>query len=105
MLQEMPITKEIVEEVIEEELLVSRTYQIVLHDDNVTPIDLVFIILIMVFELAPMEAIEKIEEAEKVGKVKVKGDYTFSQASEKVSEADHHCEEAGFKLTLTIEEE
>ena len=105
MLKEM--TRDIViEEVLEDgETITAQPYQVILHNDDVTPVPLVLMVLVSVFELDTMKAIDKINEAERNNKARVKGGYSYSEAMEKVKESDNLCEEIGFKLKFTIEEE
>lgn len=105
MLKEMTRDR-VIEEVLEDgETITAPTYQVILHNDDVTPVPLVLMVLVSVFQLDTMESINKINEAERKDKAKIKGGYSFSEAIEKVEESDKMCEKIGFKLQFTIEEE
>lgn len=105
MVKEQTATNNTVQILSDSKVIKEKSYKIILHNDNVTPEILVFMVLETVFELNYAEVIIKIMEAEITGLTQVGSGYSFSQASEKISQADELCKIAGFKLKLTIEEE
>jgi len=105
MVREETKTNIVIEELEDVEYLEEKTYQVILHNDDVTPTPLVHIVLMSIFSLSPKASIEKIIEAESKGQTKAGGNYTFSAANEKVNEANNFCERYEYKLNLTIEEE
>lgn len=105
MVKEKTRTEEEVEILEEDEILTEKSYAVIIHNDEVTPTPIVFLVLIDVFGLDSSKTIGVIEMAEKNGKAMVKGGYTFSQAMEDVNKAKSLTRSFGLDLKFTIEEE
>lgn len=108
MIKEKVDVKESEEILIEGESLIEKSYRIILHNDNVTLVQLVIADLLEVFKLEFVSAMDKVLEAEMNGKSIVKSGYTFSEANNKVNESNTFCDQISGglqKITLTIEEE
>lgn len=99
--------EDIVVEVISDvDTIEEKTYSIVLHNDDVTPVPFVFVVLIEVFEKSMEETMRIVVQTELNGKAAVKQGLSFEEANKKYDEAMNYCKEEGMMdLKFTIEEE
>lgn len=99
--------EDIVVEVISDvDTIEEKTYSIVLHNDDVTPVPFVFMVLIEVFEKSMEETMRIVVQTELNGKAAVKQGLSFEEANKKYDEAMNYCKEEGMMdLKFTIEEE
>lgn len=99
--------EDIVVEVISDvDTIEEKTYSIVLHNDDVTPVPFVFVVLIEVFEKSMEETMRIVVKTELNGKAAVKQGLSFEEANKKYDEAMNYCKEEGMMdLKFTIEEE
>lgn len=99
--------EDIVVEVISDvDTIEEKTYSIVLHNDDVTPVPFVFMVLIEVFEKSMEETMRIVVQTELNGKTAVKQGLSFEEANKKYDEAMNYCKEEGMMdLKFTIEEE
>ena len=98
--------EDIVVEVISDvDTIEEKTYSIVLHNDDVTPVPFVFVVLIEVFEKSMEETMRIVVQTELNGKAAVKQGLSFEEANKKYDEAMNYCKEEGMDLKFTIEEE
>ena len=99
--------EDIVVEVISDvDTIEEKTYSIVLHNDDVTPVPFVFMVLIEVLEKSMEETMRIVVQTELNGKTAVKQGLSFEEANKKYDEAMNYCKEEGMMdLKFTIEEE
>ena len=99
--------EDIVVEVISDvDTIEEKTYSIVLHNDDVTPVPFVFMVLIEVFEKSMEETMRIVVQTELNGKTAVKQGLSFEEANKKYDEAMNYFKEEGMMyLKFTIEEE
>ena len=99
--------EDIVVEVISDvDTIEEKTYSIVLHNDDVTPVPFVFVVLIEVFEKSMEVTMRIVVQTELNGKAAVKQGLSFEEANKKYDEAMNYCKEEGMMdLKFTIEEE
>ena len=98
--------EDIVVEVISDvDTIEEKTYSIVLHNDDVTPVPFVFVVLIEVFEKSMEETMRIVVQTELNGKAAVKQGLSFEEANKKYDEAMNYCKEGMMDLKFTIEEE
>lgn len=99
--------EDIVVEVISDvDTIEEKTYSIVLHNDDVTPVPFVFMVLLEVFEKSMEETMRIVVQTELNGKAAVKQGLSFEEANKKYDEAMNYCKEEGMMdLKFTIEEE
>lgn len=105
MVIEKPRVREEIEIFTDEEILTEKSYSIVLQNDCVTPYPNVSITLIVVFDYTSDMVLAKIAEIEAKGAAPIKRGYTFSEATNKLKEANEFGISHGFCLKFTIEEE
>ena len=80
-----------------------KLYSVIIHNDDVTPMDFVVIILNKIFDKSVEEADKLMLEAHNRGSV-IAGIYVFEIANTKKSQADVISIEHGYPLKLTLEE-
>lgn len=96
----------VVEVISDVDTIEEKTYSIVLHNDDVTPVPFVFMVLIEVFEKSMEETMRIVVQTELNGKTAVKQGLSFEEANKKYDEAMNYCKEEGMMdLKFTIEEE
>jgi ATP-dependent Clp protease adaptor protein ClpS len=79
-----------------------RLYQVLLHNDDYTPMEFVVLVLLQVFHKSESDAHAIMLQAHQRGSA-VAGVYTFEVAETKVDETMKLAAEAGFPLLVTLE--
>lgn len=80
-----------------------KHYQVIMHNDDFTPMDFVVNILIDIFHKAEMEAERLMLMVDEIGKASI-GSYPYDIAATKVQAATARAKEEGFPFRMTIEE-
>lgn len=79
-------------------------YKVLLHNDDYTTMEFVVFILVSVFRKNDAEATKIMLDVHKKG-IGIAGVYTYDIAMTKIKQVEMLCEQEGFPLKLTIEEE
>lgn len=80
-----------------------KRYQVVMHNDDYTPMDFVVKILIEVFHKEEKEAVTLMMTVHKSGKAVV-GSYSYDMAVSRTRTATRRAEEEGYPFRMTVEE-
>lgn len=86
-----------------EDIEYEKKYAVVLYNDDITPVEFVFIILVSVFQKNPQDAIELIDEIQDNGQG-IAGIYGMDEAYEKLDTLDRIKAELNISLLATVEE-
>jgi len=93
-----------IKEKIEVKIKKPSNYMVVIHNDDYTSMDFVVQILVGVFKKQVVEATRIMFDVHKKGSG-VAGIYSYDVGITKINQAMNMCEESGFPLKLTLEEE
>jgi len=81
-----------------------RQYRVIIENDDVTPMDFVVVVLLVIFELTYERAEEVMLEAHTKGRAYVVT-LPFEEAQARVYTAQSHAREAGYPLSFYLEPE
>jgi ATP-dependent Clp protease adaptor protein ClpS len=81
-----------------------RQYRVIIENDDVTPMDFVVVVLLVIFELTYERAEEVMLEAHLKGRAYVVT-LPFEEAQARVYTAQSHAREAGYPLSFYLEPE
>ena len=79
-------------------------YNVIIHNDDYTSMDFVVQVLVGVFKKQVVEATKIMFDVHKKGRG-IAGIYSYDVGVTKIIQAMEMCEESGFPLKLTLEEE
>ncbi len=79
-----------------------RLYQVTLHNDDITTMEFVVMVLATVFHKSEEEAYQLMMQVHKAGKAVV-GIYSYDVATTRRNKAQQLADKAGFPLMVTIE--
>lgn len=80
-----------------------RRYQVIMHNDDYTPMDFVVEILTDIFHKGKEEAIMLMMTVHKSGQASV-GTYSYDIAASRIRTASEWAEEEGYPFRMTLEE-
>ena len=89
---------------VEMEIKEPNKYNVIIHNDDYTSMEFVVQVLVGVFKKQVVEATKIMFDVHKKGRG-VAGIYSYDVGITKIVQAMEMCEESGFPLKLTLEEE
>ncbi|MGH4140202.1 ATP-dependent Clp protease adaptor ClpS [Clostridium sp.] len=89
---------------IEMEIREPNKYNVIIHNDDYTSMEFVVQVLVGVFKKQVVEATKIMFDVHKKGRG-IAGIYSYDVGVTKIIQAMEMCEESGFPLKLTLEEE
>lgn len=93
-----------VKEKIEIKIKKPGSYRVIIHNDDYTSMEFVVQVLVGVFKKQVVEATKIMFDVHKKGSGTA-GIYSYDMGVTKIAQAIEMCEESGFPLKLTLEEE
>jgi ATP-dependent Clp protease adaptor protein ClpS len=93
-----------IKEKIETKIKKPSKYKVIIHNDDYTSMDFVVQVLVGVFKKQVVEATKIMFDVHKKGSG-IAGIYSYDVGVTKIAQAMEMCEESGFPLKLTLEEE
>lgn len=93
-----------IKEKIEMEIREPNKYNVIIHNDDYTSMEFVVQVLVGVFKKQVVEATKIMFDVHKKGRG-IAGIYSYDVGVTKIVQAMEMCEESGFPLKLTLEEE
>ena len=93
-----------IREKIEMEIKEPNKYNVIIHNDDYTSMEFVVQVLVGVFKKQVVEATKIMFDVHKKGSG-IAGVYSYDVGVTKIAQAMEMCEESGFPLKLTLEEE
>jgi len=89
---------------VEMEIKEPNKYNVIIHNDDYTSMEFVVQVLVGVFKKQVVEATKIMFDVHKKGRG-IAGIYSYDVGITKIVQAMEMCEESGFPLKLTLEEE
>jgi len=93
-----------IKEKVEIEIKEPNKYNVIIHNDDYTSMEFVVQVLVGVFKKQVVEATKIMFDVHKKGRG-IAGIYSYDVGVTKIIQAMEMCEESGFPLKLTLEEE
>lgn len=93
-----------IKEKVEMEIKEPNKYNVIIHNDDYTSMEFVVQVLVGVFKKQVVEATKIMFDVHKKGRG-IAGIYSYDVGITKIVQAMEMCEESGFPLKLTLEEE
>ena len=93
-----------IKEKIEIKMKIPSKYKVIIHNDDYTSMEFVVQVLVGVFKKQVVEATKVMFDVHKKGSG-IAGIYSHDLAVTKIDQTMEMCEESGFPLKLTLEEE
>lgn len=93
-----------IKEKIEIDIKEPSKYNVIIHNDDYTSMEFVVQVLVGVFKKQVVEATKIMFDVHKKGRG-IAGNYSYDVGVTKIIQAMEMCEESGFPLKLTLEEE
>ena len=93
-----------IKEKVEIEIKEPSKYNVIIHNDDYTSMEFVVQVLVGVFKKQVVEATKIMFDVHKKGRG-IAGIYSYDVGVTKIIQAMEMCEESGFPLKLTLEEE
>ncbi|MFT5872498.1 MAG: ATP-dependent Clp protease adaptor protein ClpS [Clostridium sp.] len=93
-----------IKEKIETEIKKPSRYRVIIHNDDYTSMEFVVQVLVGVFKKQVLEATKIMFDIHRKGSG-IAGIYSYDVGITKIAQAMEMCEESGFPLKLTLEEE
>lgn len=93
-----------IKEKIEIKMKMPNKYKVIIHNDDYTSMEFVVQVLVGVFKKQVVEATKVMFDVHKKGSG-IAGIYSYDLAVTKIDQTMEMCEESGFPLKLTLEEE